>query len=89
MSDLVRESVMESKGELYFIDAPGGSGKSFAANCIMNEIRMSNMVVLACASSGIAATVLKGGSTAHNKFKLPIDLNGDSSCDVRDGTDRH
>ena len=89
MFDLVRESVMESKGELYFIDAPGGSGKSFAANCIMNEIRMSNMVVLACASSGIAATVLKGGSTAHNKFKLPIDLNGDSSCDVRDGTDRH
>ena len=47
------------------------------------------MVVLACASSGIAATVLKGGSTAHNKFQLPIDLNEDSSCDVRDGTDRH
>ena len=89
MFDLVKESVMESKGELYFIDAPGGSGKSFAANCIMNEIRMSNMVVLACASSGIAATVLKGGSTAHNKFQLPIDLNEDSSCDVRDGTDRH
>jgi hypothetical protein len=63
--------------------------REFAANCIMNEIRMSNMVVLACASSGIAATVLKGGSTAHNKFQLPIDLNEDSSCDVRDGTDRH
>ena len=47
------------------------------------------MVVLACASSGIAATVLKGGSTAHNKFQLPIDLNEDSSCDVRDRTDRH
>ena len=44
---------------------------------------------MACASSGIAATVLQGSSTAHNKFQLPIDLNEDSICDIREGTSRH
>ena len=78
-----------SDGQLFFIDAPGGSGKSFTANCIMNHVRLSKSLVLACASSGIAATVLKGGSTVHNKFQLPIDLNEDTVCDVRPGTDRY
>ena len=77
------------RGKIFFVEAPGGSGKSFTANCIMNHVRMSKKVVLACASSGIAATVLKGGSTAHNKFQIPIDVSEDSICDVRDGTDRH
>ena len=87
--DAITESIKSSDGQTFFIDAPGGSGKSFTANCIMNHVRLSNSMVLACASSGIAATVLKGGSTAHNKFQLPIDLNEDSTCDVREGTSRH
>ena len=86
--DSVIESFESSNGQLFFIDAPGGSGKSFTANCIMNYVRMSNSLVLACASSGIAATVLKGGSTAHNKFQLPIDLSEDTVCDIRPGTAR-
>ena len=85
----VIQSFESSDGQLFFIDAPGGSGKSFTANCIMNHVRISNSLVLACASSGIAATVLKGGSTAHNKFQLPIDLNEDTVCDIRPGTDRY
>ena len=85
----VIESVEKKDGQLFFIDAPGGSGKSFTANCIMNHVRLSGSLVLACASSGIAATMLKGGSTAHNKFQIPIDLSEDSICDIREGTDRY
>jgi len=85
----VVQSVRKGDGQLFFIDAPGGCGKSFTANCIMNEIRLEKSLVLACASSGIAATMLLGGSTAHNKFQIPIDLTEDSVCDVRDGTERY
>ena len=87
--EIVITSFDSSDGQLFFIDAPGGSGKSYTANCIMNHVRLSKSLVLACASSGIAATVLKGGSTAHNKFQLPIDLNEDTVCDIRPGTDRY
>ena len=55
----------------------------------MNHVRLSGSLVLACASSGIAATMLKGGSTAHNKFQIPIDLSEESICDIREGTDRY
>jgi hypothetical protein len=82
--DKITVSVLESNGQVFFIDAPGGCGKSFTANCVMNHVRLTNTIVLACASSGIAATVLKGGSTAHNKFQIPIDLNEDTVCDIRD-----
>ena len=86
---VITASVETNDGQTFFIDAPGGSGKSYTANCIMNHVRLSKTLVLACASSGIAATVLKGGSTAHNKFQIPIDLTEDTVCDIREGTDRY
>ncbi|GFV91767.1 ATP-dependent DNA helicase [Trichonephila clavipes] len=38
------------------------------------KIRKDRNVALAVASSGIAATLLRGGRTAHSVFKLPLDL---------------
>ena len=44
-------------------------------------------VALAVASSGIAATLLPGGRTAHSMFKLPINMMSDSpTCNVSKGT---
>jgi hypothetical protein len=51
---------------LYFIDGPGGTGKSFLYNTSIEQISgvmKINIVVLA--SSGIAALILHGGRTAH------------------------
>jgi hypothetical protein len=38
-------------------------------------------IVLAVAISGIAATLLLGGTTAHRRFKITIDIN-DCKCTV-------
>lgn len=40
----------------------------------MATIRSENQIVLALASSGIAATLLEGGRTAHSALKLPLNL---------------
>ncbi|GFY16995.1 ATP-dependent DNA helicase [Trichonephila clavipes] len=40
----------------------------------LEKIRKNRNVELAVASSGIAATFLSGGSTAHSVFKLPLNL---------------
>ena len=37
---------------------------------------------MACASSGIAATLLPKGMTAHSVFRIPIELHEDSSCAI-------
>jgi hypothetical protein len=38
--------------------------------------------MLAVASSGIASLLLLGGRTAHSRFKIPIDLHNESTCNI-------
>ena len=61
-------------GGIYFLDAPGGTGKTFLISLLLARIRSQNKVVLALASSGIAATLLEGGRTAHSALKLPLNM---------------
>ena len=42
----------------FFIDAPGGTGKTFLCNALLSLVRGHGDIALACASSGIAATNL-------------------------------
>ncbi|GBN02120.1 hypothetical protein AVEN_191272-1 [Araneus ventricosus] len=42
--------------------------------------------VIPVASTGIAATLLIGGRTAHSVFKIPIDLNATSTCNLKPNT---
>lgn len=59
-----------------FLDARGGTGKTFTLNTLLNAARISNETgitpALAVASSGIAATLLTGGRTAHSRFRIPL-----------------
>lgn len=59
---------------MFFLDAPGGTGKTFLINLLLAKVRSDGGIALAVASSGIAATLLKGGKTAHTAFKLPLNL---------------
>ncbi|KAE9384222.1 hypothetical protein BT96DRAFT_1100530, partial [Gymnopus androsaceus JB14] len=67
---------------LFFLDGPGGTGKTFVYITLCHALRGEGSVVLCVASTGIAALILPGGRTAHSMLKIPIDgLNG-STCDV-------
>ncbi|XP_060873898.1 ATP-dependent DNA helicase pif1-like [Metopolophium dirhodum] len=70
----ILQSVLQDNGELFFFDAPGGSGKTFMLNLLLAKLRVERIISLAVASSGIAATLLQNGKTAHSAFKLPLDL---------------
>lgn len=59
---------------LVFLDAPGGAGKTFLINLLLANVRQHKQIALVVASSGIAATLLEGGHTAHSAFKLPLNL---------------
>lgn len=72
--DTIMHAVHDVTGGLYFLDAPGGTGKTFLLQLILATIRMQNKIALALASSGIAATLLDGGRTAHSALKLPLNI---------------
>ncbi|CAN1135601.1 ATP-dependent DNA helicase PIF1 [Linum perenne] len=50
------------------------------------KIRSQGHIALVVASSGIAATLLPGGVTAHSRFKIPIDVDYASTCVIKKGT---
>ena len=65
-----------------FVDGPGRTGKNFLYSALLARVRADGHIALAVASSGIAALLLSGGHTAHSRFKIPINLNKNSTCFV-------
>ncbi|CAA0809737.1 PIF1 helicase [Striga hermonthica] len=53
-------------------------------NCraLLAIVRSKGGIALATATSGIAASILPGGRTAHSRFKIPIDLSDIKSCKI-------
>ena len=69
----------------YFLDAPGGTGKTFLINVLLAKVRYDKKIARAVASSGIAVTLLEGGQTTHSTFKLPLKICTDdvsSICNI-------
>ena len=66
----------------------GGTGKTYLINLILAKVRLQGDIALATASSGIAATLLAGGRTAHSTFRLPLDLvvNETPTCSIGKNT---
>jgi ATP-dependent DNA helicase PIF1 len=88
--DIIVESVINKTGGLFFLDAPGGTGKTFLLNILLAKIREKGLIALPTASSGIAATLLSGGRTAHSLFKLPLNLASmeTPTCNIGRGSGR-
>ncbi|XP_021727168.1 uncharacterized protein LOC110694300 [Chenopodium quinoa] len=80
--DSIMKHIHEGKGGAIFIDGLGGTGKTFLYNCLYAEIRMMNKIVLPTKTSGIAASNLPSGRTAHSRFKIPVDHENSFTCDV-------
>ena len=63
---------------LLFLDARGGTGKTYTPNAILAAARTLTgdeiTPALAVATSGIAATQLSGGRTFHSRMRAPIDI---------------
>lgn len=80
----ILDSVEHNSGKGFFLDAPGGTGKTFLINLLLSKVRSLKKIAIAVASSGIAATLLQGGKTAHATFKLPLDMHYNDSpvCNI-------
>ncbi|GMF48328.1 unnamed protein product [Phytophthora fragariaefolia] len=68
--------------KLFFIDGPGGTGKSTLLRHILAKVHLAGKIAIAVASSGIASLLLMGGRTAHSTFKIPLNLTNMSTCAI-------
>jgi hypothetical protein len=74
--------------KLIFIDSPAGGGKTFLLNLLLNLVRGRGSIALAMATTGIAAMLLAGGTTAHSRFGIPVPVSDESTSSIRVTTDR-
>jgi hypothetical protein len=67
----------------FFLDGPGGSGKTYMYKTLLKTVRGECELALPVASTGIAANLLEGGRTYHSQFKLPVPLLDTSVSSMR------
>ncbi|XP_072380855.1 ATP-dependent DNA helicase pif1-like [Diabrotica undecimpunctata] len=82
--DTLMKAIADENGGLYFLDAPGGTGKTFLMSLVLATVWARSNIAVAVASSGIAATLLEGCRTAHSAFKLPLNLQTieEATCNI-------
>lgn len=62
----------------FFVDGPGGSGKTYLYEALNHLLKAKGLTVTNVAWSGIAAQLLPRGSTVHSTFKLPVPVTQDN-----------
>ncbi|GBP92749.1 ATP-dependent DNA helicase pif1 [Eumeta japonica] len=72
--DTLMKAIDDENRGLYFLDALGGTGKTFLMSVVLATVRPRSNIAVAVASSGIAVTLLEGCRTAHSALKLPLNL---------------
>ena len=76
-----RKPTQAGRSRLIRLTARAGAGKSFLINTILRAAYLRGYDVIAAASSGIAASSLAGGRTAHKALSLPVCIGDDDDDD--------
>lgn len=80
--DKILDAIFANKSKCFFISGPGGTGKTFLYRAILAQVRSQRKIAIATASSGVAASILPNGRTAHSRFKIPITKEARLCCKV-------
>ncbi|KAL6587727.1 hypothetical protein OROMI_000705 [Orobanche minor] len=80
--DEITAAINTGVGGAFFIDGPGGTGKTFLYRALLASVRSRKQIALAVASSGVAASLLPGGRTAHSRFNFPLEIDEIMSCGI-------
>ncbi|XP_077222124.1 uncharacterized protein LOC143855967 [Tasmannia lanceolata] len=80
--ETIMKRINEGKHGIFIIDGPGGTCKTFLYRALLAKIRASNSIAIATATSGVAASIIPGGRTAHSRFKIPIDVKITTVCGI-------
>ncbi len=75
-----RIATLKSPG--FFLDAPGGTGKTFFMCTIQSLLTLRSRKVISVAKSAVAAPLLDSSQMAHSVFKIPIPCDSESVCSI-------
>lgn len=79
----LKECIDEARPGYFRFDAIGGSGKTFLSDVLLSYVRKETDIAIACALSGIAATLMRLGTTFHRRWRAPIPCFHDSLPNIK------
>jgi hypothetical protein len=77
---VITKDLAKKDGQLHYLDGPGGTGKTFLLNTILDWAAVAEIKAVVTASSGVAALLLRHGQTTHSAFQIPIDVGKNAKC---------
>ncbi|WVZ80677.1 LOW QUALITY PROTEIN: hypothetical protein U9M48_028134 [Paspalum notatum var. saurae] len=72
--------VDSGEGGVFFVDGPGGTSKTFLYKALLATVQGLGNIAMATATSGVAASIIPKGRTAHSRFKIPLTIYDGLSC---------
>ncbi|PWZ17253.1 ATP-dependent DNA helicase PIF4 [Zea mays] len=69
-----------SNGRVFFVDGPGGTGKTYLYKALLAVLRSQDKIAVAIATYGVVASIMPGGRTAHSCFKIPLTIDDGAIC---------
>nr|XP_027071816.1 uncharacterized protein LOC113696630 [Coffea arabica] len=74
--------VLSSGSGSFFVDGPGGIGKTFLYHSFLATLRSSGHIAITVVSSSVVASIVPGGQTAYSRFKIPLDVSANKICQI-------
>ncbi|PWZ41852.1 ATP-dependent DNA helicase PIF4 [Zea mays] len=78
--DKILSIVDTNNGGVFFVDGPGGTGKTYLYKALLAALCSQDKIAVATATSGVAASIMPGGRTAHSRFKIPLTIDDGAVC---------
>ncbi|WVZ82856.1 hypothetical protein U9M48_030068 [Paspalum notatum var. saurae] len=78
--DKILSTVDTDNGGVFFVDGPGGTGKTYLYKALLATLRSQDKIAVATATSGVAASIMPGERTAHSRFKIPLNIDDGVVC---------
>jgi ATP-dependent DNA helicase PIF1 len=78
--DKILSVVDTNNGGVFFVDGPGGTRKTYMYKALLAALHSQDKIAVAIATSGVVASILPGGRTAHSRFKIPLTIDDGAVC---------
>ncbi|ONM52829.1 hypothetical protein ZEAMMB73_Zm00001d019382 [Zea mays] len=78
--DKIMSAIDTDQGGLFFVDGPSGTGKTYLYRVLLATLCNQGKIAVAIATSGVVASIMPGGRTAHSRFKIPLTINDGAIC---------
>ena len=80
--DVLCQAITSDEKDFFFLEDFDDIDKIFLINLMLVKIHFENCIALSIIFSGIVTTLLNDDIITHSRFKISIDIQSNSTCNI-------